>query len=440
MNPFLLLVVAGLGWLLSLLSATAARSLHALAVHELEELCTRRQRMDWFRFIVEHRERLTLGAESMRSIATVLTLVSLVAAVTPYVGDRGLTASIWLGLSAGGALLILAANSWIPHAVSRHAGVLFLYGSWRGWWLVSILAWPMILLSEMVAGILGRAAGLAGSREDEEEQLEDEIRSIVSEGERDGLLESEERDMIESVLELDEKDVCSVMTPRSRLDAIEMDTGWDEAVRFVVACGRTRVPVYHERIDDVRGILIAKDLLRESLLPADRRRPLRRLLRRVLSVPESTLLDEMLQQFLKQRTHLAIIRDEYGGVAGIVTIEDILEEIVGEIVDETDDEKPVELTLLAPGRLRVDGIVRIDVLNDRLGTGLSEEDDFDTVSGLIMSRLGRVPAPGTSLRVDNVQLTVLQASARAILKVEVEVDEEAPDETEASVSNGTARD
>lgn len=434
-----LLPLVFLGWILSLLSATAARSLHSLAVHELEELCIRRNCMDWFRFLVEHRDRLTLGAESMRALATVLTIVSLAGTVFIWQDQSGLTPALWGGMVAASSLLMLAANSWIPHAVSQHAGVLFLYWSWRIWWLIAILTWPVILLSEVIAGILDRATGASGGNEDEEEQLEDEIRSIVSEGEREGLLESDERDMIESVLELDEKDVCSVMTPRSRLDALEMDTDWDEAVRFVVASGRTRVPVFHERIDDVRGILIAKDLLRESLLTPDKRRPLRRILRRVLSVPESTMLDEMLQQFLQQRMHMAIVRDEYGGVAGLVTIEDILEEIVGEIIDETDDEKPVEITLLGPGKVRVDGIVRIDVLNDKLGTEIPEEGDFDTVSGLIMSHLGRIPQAGSEVHLDNVRLKVLQATARTILKVHVEVDEELEADRRSEPASGSGR-
>ncbi len=445
MRPELLMPIALAGWLLSLLSATAARSLHALAVHELEELCLRHGSMGVFRYIVEHRERLTQGAESMRAVATVLTVVSFVlafahvSAAAPGTADSlpVLTPSFWASLVLVASLAMLAANSWIPHAVSRHAAVVFLYYSWRSWWLISILAWPMIVLSEVLSGIFQRATGAdESSEEDEEEHLEDEIRSIVSEGERDGLLESDERDMIESVLELDEKDVCSVMMPRSRLDVLEINTAWDDAVRFVVASGRTRIPVFDERIDDIQGILLAKDLLRESLLPEKRRRPLKRMLRRVLTVPESTMLDEMLQQFLHQRTHMAIVRDEYGGVAGLVTIEDILEEIVGEIVDETDDEPPVEFSLLGPGQARLDGIVRLDLINDKMGTELPEEDDFDTISGLIMSRLGQVPAAGTELAVDNVRIRVLRATARAIQQVQIRIDEELL----AKNGNGTAHD
>lgn len=421
MSPAWLAGIAAAAWLMSLLSATAARSLHALSVHELEELCLLRGRMGLFRFIVEHRERLTQGAESMRAIATVIAVSSFALFQCASHAGNGPDWSSWLSVVSLAALAMLASNSWIPHAVSEHAGVVFLYWSWRLWWAVAILTWPMIVFSELVARVMGRATGGDPDADDEEEQLEEEIRSMVSEGEREGLLESDERSMIEGVMELDEKDVCSVMTPRSRLDALDAATSWDEAVRFVVASGRTRVPVYTERLDQIDGILLAKDLLKESLLPPQRRRPLKRLLRRALFVPESTMLDEMLQQFLQQRTHMAIIRDEYGGVAGLVTIEDILEEIVGEIVDETDDEQPVEFSVLAPGSVRVDGIVRIDMINDRLGTELPEEEDFDTIAGLVLSRLRAVPLPGTELQEDNVRIRVLSATPRAVQKVQLSV-------------------
>ncbi len=424
MRPEILFPLAAAGWLLSVLSATAARSLHSLAVHELEELCRRRHRLEWFRFIVMHRERLTQGAESMRALSTVLAVTSLSIGFVQLEFPDPAMVAVW-GLSLVlASLAMLAANSWIPHAVSRHAAVVFLFYSWRTWWFISILTWPMIVLSEVVAGILQRATGLDEEGDDEEEQLEDEIRSIVSEGERDGLLEPDERGMIENVLELDERDVCSVMMPRSKLDVLDISTPWDEAIRFVVASGRARIPVYEDRVDDVQGILLAKDLLRETLVAPAKRRPLKKLIRRVLMVPESTMLDEMLQQFLQQRTHMAMVCDEYGGVAGLLTIEDILEEIVGEIIDETDDEQPAEFTLIRPGQVRMDGIIRIDQVNDKMGTDLPEKGDFDTISGLILSHLRRVPQPGTEIIFENVRLKVLKASARTIEKVQLEIDED----------------
>ncbi|HMP78444.1 MAG TPA: hemolysin family protein, partial [Pirellulaceae bacterium] len=255
--------------------------------------------------------------------------------------------------------------------------------------------------------------------DDDEEWLEDEIRAIVSEGQAGGLVEADERGMIEGVIELDEKDVCSVMTPRSKLDVLEVNTDWDTAVRFVVETGRTRVPVYEERLDQIVGVLFAKDLLRESLLPQPQRKPLREFLRQPLIVPESKMLDEMLKQFLGAHTHMAIVVDEYGGVAGLVTIEDILEEIVGEIVDESDSVEPDDFLMVEPGRAVVVGTARIDRINQRLGVNLPEDAEFDTIAGLLMQHFKTVPRPGSRFSSNGTTLHVLRASRRWVEQVEI---------------------
>lgn len=409
------------GWLLAMFSASAAQSLHSLAVHELEELGQRYQRRHAFETIIDCREWLILGTESLRVLATVLAVTAGTYWYLLYSEDRSLSVAQWLTKLAFLSLILLAGNSWIPYAIAQFAASSFIFHTWRWWWLISFLAWPMIKGSEMVSGLFQRAVGAHDQVDDDEEWLEDEIRSIVSEGEREGLLESDERDMIEGVMELDEKDVSSVMTPRSKLDALEVNTPWDEAVRFVVTSGRTRIPVYEDQIDQVIGILFAKDLLKESLQPLAKRRPLLQLVRQPLIVPESKMLDEMLQQFLQQRMHLAIVLDEYGAVAGLVTIEDILEEIVGEIVDETDDEQPDDIVLLDPRRALVGGNSRIDRVNERLALQLPEDDEYDTVAGLLMKQLKLMPRVGNEVRMGNVQFQVRQATRRSVEKVEITV-------------------
>lgn len=409
------------GWLVSMFAASAAQSLHLLAVHELEELGQRYQRRHAFEFIIDRREWLILGAESLRVLATVLAVTAGAYWYLLYSDDRSLSVAQWLTKVGLLSLVFLAGNSWIPYAIAQFASSTFIFHTWRVWWLVSFLAWPMIKGSEMVSGLFQRAVGAHDQVDDDEEWLEDEIRSMVSEGEREGLIESDERDMIEGVMELDEKDVFSVMTPRSKLDALDVNTPWDDAVRFVVTSGRTRIPVYDEQIDNMIGVLFAKDLLKESLQPNSKRRPLQQLVRQPLIVPESKMLDEMLQQFLQQRMHLALVLDEYGAVAGLVTIEDILEEIVGEIVDETDDEQPDDIIMLDPRRAVVGGSARIDRINERLALELPEDDDFDTVAGLLMKQLKSMPRVGMEVRLANVLFQVRQATRRSVEKVEISV-------------------
>jgi CBS domain containing-hemolysin-like protein len=414
-------LVAIVSILASMLSASAALSFHRLAVHELEELCERRNRTKWFDIIIETREWLTAGAETMRVLFTV---VAISAAVTwlmrsAEIGEWEL--GPWFTMVLLLALAVLVFNSWMPLAIAEVAGAAFVFYSWRIFWVASVLAWPAIVASNFFGEILKRAAGMDDDEDGEEEWLEDEIRSMVSGGEREGLLESGERDMIEGVMELDEKDVFSVMTPRSKVDALDCEIDYKTAVEFVVSSGRTRIPIYRERLDNIVGILYAKDLLRESLKEESSRKNLVDIVRPALTVPESILLNEMLQRFLREQIHMAIVVDEYGAFSGIVTIEDILEEIVGEIVDETDRESHVPVVTMVNGVAQINGSARVDEVNEELGTEIPEDDEFDTVAGWIMARTKQVPRPGTNLVADDLQIRILRGTRRVIDQIELRV-------------------
>jgi CBS domain containing-hemolysin-like protein len=200
---------------------------------------------------------------------------------------------------------------------------------------------------------------------------------------------------------------------------MEFSTGWEAMLEFVVESGRTRIPIYRESIDNIIGILYAKDILRESLRSESKRRPLEKLVREPIKVPESTLLREMLQQFLTGRVHMAIVEDEYKGVAGVVTIEDVLEEIVGEIVDETDNEEMDYIRQIDDDSVEVTGTTHLNRLNEELGLGLPEDQEFDTVSGLIMSHLKEVPKIGREFVFENVRFRVEKANRRFIELVQV---------------------
>ena len=338
MTAFLFWSMIG-GLALTAFSAIATLVLNEIAWHELEEYCKQKKQNERFGRIFDLRDPLALGAGIFQMIATAVTAVSM----TGWLLESRIISDL-TGWEIGSIIGLVAfslvfTGSWIPWAVARIGSVQFLYRTWRWWWIVSFLAWPLMVGGRVVSAMIARASGKVDEEEDEEEAFEDEILSMVSEGEHDGFLESEARDMIEGVMELDDNDVATVMTPRSKVDAMEAGTSWEDMMTRVVESGRTRIPIYRESIDNIVGILYAKDLLRESLRSESKRRSLHKLLREPLFVPESTLLDEMLSRFLHVRTHLAIVRDEYGGLAGVVTIEDILEEIVGEIVDETDKDR-----------------------------------------------------------------------------------------------------
>lgn len=419
MTDLLMFVLVAIGFIGAMLCAVAGRVIGEIAWHELEERCQREKKPDLFSEIYESRQEMLIGADIFQHVFNAL-LAGV--SVLWWLQERSVASVTGLQLASvlllvGFALIV--ANSWIPWAVAQSSSVGYLYRTWQWWRNASILASPLMVPGTFFLILFARLAGKAETEVNDEEAFEDEILSMVSEAEQDGYIESEAREMIEGVMELSDTMVSSVMTPRSKVDALPTGATWDETLQQVVQSGRTRIPIYRDTIDNVVGILYAKDLLRESMRSESKRRPLSKLLRRPIFVPEQTRLDEMLNQFLHCRTHMAIVQDEYGGMAGVITIEDVLEEIVGEIVDETDKEKTKEITILNDYQADVEGTVHIYQLNQELGLELPDDESFDTVSGLIMNQLKEIPRPGHEITIGNVRFNIQDATRRMIKSVRV---------------------
>jgi len=439
-----LLLISACSLVVASASATAVQVLHEFYRHKLEEYCRRRGNLDWHTRIIELREELALGASTLQmiSIAT-----SLICGMFAFFGNEPILPLRFtglLGLVGLWSLVLLAANCWIPWGVRIIAAPSFLYRTWRIWWTVSLFLAPLTAGVEVVSTLFQRATGKESEPESEEESFEEEVKSLVSEGEHDGMLDHGAREMIEGVFELDDSVVGKVMTPRSKVDVVDVDTSLDDVTRLAAENGRTRLPVVEGQFKnskDVIGILFVKDLLAQHTLDPACRKSLRELVREVMVVPQTKLLDEMLQQFLDNRSHMALVVDEYGSVAGVITMEDILEEIVGEIVDETDKELPEdgEIQWIHERVVEADGTVRIDRLNDELGLSLPENGDFDTLSGWIMSVLKSIPKRGQQLQIGDVQIRIEQASRRTIERVRLTILEsgEFPSEQEPNPSNET---
>ncbi len=246
----------------------------------------------------------------------------------------------------------------------------------------------------------------------------EELRLIIEQGGEQGILEAEEEQMIHAVIELGDQRVHEVMVPRIAMAALPVGVTFEEAIDTIVEEGHSRIPMYEESVDEIVGILYAKDLL-PFLKSSNGERPaLRSLLRTPVFVPESMTVDDLLHELQRRKVHLAIVLDEYGGTAGLVTIEDLLEEIVGEIQDEYDVEEPM-IEKLSDDEARVDGRAAIDDLQELFDTtfGLEDEDEYDTVGGLIYHRIGGVPKPGDEVRVDGLVLTVESTDGRRVGKV-----------------------
>ena len=224
--------------------------------------------------------------------------------------------------------------------------------------------------------------------------------------------------MIHAVIELGDRRVHEVMVPRIAIVALPSTTTLEQAIDTVVEEGHSRIPVYEESVDEVVGILYAKDLLPFLKEAAGPRPSLRSLLRTPVFIPESMTIDDLLHELQRRKVHIAIVLDEYGGTAGLVTIEDLLEEIVGEIQDEYDEEEPL-IERLSDDEARVDGRVAVDDLEEMFDTtiDLEDEDEYDTVGGLIYHRIGGVPVPGDEVQVDGLLLTVETTDGRRVAKV-----------------------
>jgi putative hemolysin len=303
---------------------------------------------------------------------------------------------------------------------------------------------PIELIARVLSPVIGgltwatrlvtRSVGANVSRESQ--MTADELRLIIERGGEEGILEAEEEQMINAVIELGSRRLHEVMVPRIDIAALPLDATFDQLVDTIVSEGHSRIPIYDESVDEVVGILYAKDLLRVLQVPPAERPSLRSMLRPPVFVPESMSIDDLLHEFQRRKVHLAIVLDEYGGTAGLATIEDLLEEIVGEIQDEYDTEEPM-VVRLSEDEARIDGRADVGDLGETfdMELELEDEDEYDTVGGLIFHRIGRVPKPGDEVRVDGLTLTVESLDGRRVDKVLVvrrrPQPEEAADEDES---------
>ena len=271
----------------------------------------------------------------------------------------------------------------------------------------------------ILTGVTRAITRILGSEVSSDAQITaEELRLIVERGGEQGVLEAEEEQMINAVIELGGRRVHEVMVPRVSVTGIRANASFEDAIDLVVQEGHSRIPAYENSIDEVVGILYAKDLLPYLKSDAAPRPSLRTLLRPPVLVPESMTIDDLLHELQRRKVHIAIVLDEYGGTAGIVTIEDLLEEIVGEIQDEYDVEEPM-VVRLSETEARVDGRADVDELRELFDIQLDLEDaeEYDTVGGLIYHRMGGVPVPGDRIDVDDLVLTVETTDGRRVGKV-----------------------
>lgn len=413
--------LALLAYLVAGLSACGAKLLAEFSRSELEAYARRKQSQRFVDIVGRH-DQLAWTAECLMLLAIPVAVLGTLLSSWPEATAPSELALPRLLLTLGFvALLLLILVAWIPRALNEVAAAPFVFHTWPIWIVLEYLLWPLTLGGYAMTGIAERLSGRIPKNESEEEEaFEDEIRSIVSAGLRDGFLEEDVGEMIEGVIELGDADVADIMTPRSEVNALDVELCWSEIIPFVIRVGHTRIPVFENTLDNIIGVLYVKDLLPEMIRPESERRPLRKLLRVARFAPKTLRLDELLREFLNARNHLAIVVDEYGAVEGVVTTEDVLEEIVGEIVDESDREEEPDIVQIDASTADSSGRIHVGVLNEMFGLELVDGDDYDSVGGLMIQQLGRIPTVGETLVVDGIRLSVLKANPRRVDRVRIE--------------------
>ncbi len=314
-------------------------------------------------------------------------------------------------------LLLLLAAVGAAETFSRTIGASRAEGPsvWLSGWaaFVTLIATPVVVLMEKTERGLAAAFPVAKIDADADDVATEQFLDIVA-AEAD--VTGKERTLLQGAFSLGETQVQEIMTPRVELIAIERETPWSEVIDRFRASSLSRLPVYTEKIDDVIGVLYVKDLLADILDDAE---PVGGWLTRMrpgFYIPPTKPIDALLREFRSQRTHIAIVMDEYGGTAGLVTIEDILEEVVGEIDDEHDAEDERQFESRDNREFWVTGRITLDELSETLGVTI-ESEEVGTVGGLIMERLGRVPRAGERLEIAGFRVVVEQVRRRQVLRV-----------------------
>jgi len=375
--------------------------------------------------LAEKAEELILTCYLYRLILNICILLLLVAV---FAGPRATGEPV--DTVVGYLLIFIAAMAIfsifslaIPHAWAKYSGEKILSRTYKLLVGFSIAASPFIYTFRLYDGFIRRLAGVAETTpEEQQEEKQEEFITGLERRRTEGVLDEEEQEMIENVLELSNSTADEIMTPRTDIVAVEVNSDLHKVLETITTAGHTRVPVYEKNIDNIIGLVYAKDLLAEIGKTGGQFK-LRDKIRDAYFVPESKPLRALLHEFQNQKLHIAVVLDEYGGTAGVVTLEDILEELVGEITDEYEETPPEPIKKIDQNTIEADARTYIDDLNDQLELNLPEDEDYETIGGFVFSRLGYIPKTGENFDYENLKFTIASAEARRIKRIRIQKTE-----------------
>lgn len=407
--------------LIASLAALQSRAIRGAKRHQLQDICHQKGLPDVY-------DELIRASEGVAFFAA--TVVVLAAVAATFSISKLLTTSFSAGLWAGLCWIMLVI---VPMTLTRFAGVWIVVTTWWLWRPLIRLITPVLRAItkavEAIQWVLYRSKNRATADESQEE-----IRLAMDEAHREGHLDEEAREMIEGVMELEDAQVSEIMTPRTQVIGIPLNSTWKDSVKAALESGYSRLPVWKSSPDDIVGVLHLREILAElaqhqdaSCKPKRTDPYLSDLLRPPYFIPETMSVQSLLRDLQHGKSHMAIVTDEFGGVCGIVTIEDALEEIVGEITDEHDETLADGILVESNDACETLANVPIDDLNQRMHFSLPEEADFDTVGGFAFHVFGRIPSEGETIASDGVSLEVLSSSRRRIDRLRITRLPQTPD-------------
>ena len=384
--------------------------LHSVPMRVLDDAASDRER-DGLRPLLERAERLATSASIFEITCQILFVVVLLG----IVGDEITAANMGIALAISVPLLVFATEI-LPGALRGDRADGLLRAALPYFDVVQRPLAMLIYGLEKTKGIVMRVFRIP-ERPESARRIVEDLRDVIEDSDRVSDLEESEREIIENVVDFHDVDVAQVMTPRTELTAVEVDDGVEAVVRAIAESGHSRIPIYDKNLDSIVGVVYAQEMLQLASKGELGTASLPHVYQPVGFVPETKLVSELLNEFRQEKRKLAIVLDEYGGTAGIVTVGDILAELVGDMREELREETPEPIRHLADGSIEIDASIHVTDVNEELELDLPEEEDFETVAGFVLSRLGHFPKSGESFEWGDTEITVSEANDRRVLEV-----------------------
>jgi putative hemolysin len=400
----------------SMIFSTVTYAVRDFSRTRLEHYLASYRKSQWLEYTIRHQQELVFVTALGRMLTTIL-LVLLSLRLFQRADQE-----VWVQYASAAVLTTVVSLVFaltVPMALAKHAGESILAMSIG---LLHGLRLVLLPVTKVMHGIDAAVRRITGARpEVEAEEIEQDILSAVEEGVKEGVVDKQERRIIESVIEFRDTQAVQIMTSRPEIVALEVGATLDEVKRTIDESGHSRVPVYDGTLDHIVGILYARDLLRYLGGTIPETFDVRGVVRAPLFVPETKPLRDLLLEFRLLKVHIAIVLDEYGGTAGLLTIEDILEELVGEISDEHEPQSPAMIKRVNDSTFDVDARVYVGDVNRQCGLNLPEDAGYDTIGGFVTVTVGAIPQEGTTFEHDGARFTVLDAEPRRVKRLKIEL-------------------